>query len=255
MGDFIKSVKAYLYDKTVSPLAGAFVISCAVWNFKSLAVLFLSALPVEKRFEFISTALYPGNYDSILKVGVYPLVTALVYIFLYPYPAKWVYSFSRKRQHELQEIKKKIEGEALLTLEESRNIRRLMVDLEIDFDKQIAKKDEVIKRLTEMNSATENSLEVKPGNTSDVSVGDVPNELDPDLAGILQFIAENPGKDSDEIANFFIRENNAGEPMSRARFSLNFGRLSKLSYIRSSIRGLVNITQEGLEALARIGQV
>lgn len=39
--DTVKSIKAYLYDKTVSPLCGAFIVSWLLWNHRFvLAIIF-----------------------------------------------------------------------------------------------------------------------------------------------------------------------------------------------------------------------
>lgn len=103
MDDFIKSIKATLYDRTTSPLFGAFCISWIIWNYELILILFSSMEALEK-INFIKLALYPTFVECILRGGVYPLITAGAFIYGYPYPAKFVYEFTYKKQKELKEI-------------------------------------------------------------------------------------------------------------------------------------------------------
>lgn len=40
MNDIFKSLKAYLYDRSVSPLTGAFIMSWSVWNYRVFLTIF-----------------------------------------------------------------------------------------------------------------------------------------------------------------------------------------------------------------------
>lgn len=42
---------------------------------------------------------------------------------MYPYPAKFVYGFTRRRQREILELRRRIEDETPLTIEDSRRLR------------------------------------------------------------------------------------------------------------------------------------
>lgn len=39
MGEIIKSMKAFLYGRSSSPLFGAFIVSWAVWNYRVIITL------------------------------------------------------------------------------------------------------------------------------------------------------------------------------------------------------------------------
>lgn len=169
MDDIVKSVKAHLYDRTTSPLSGAFLLSWGVWNYKMLFVLF-SSLDVDVKFDYISTFLYPASYDCLMKGFVFPLLTTLFFIFIYPYPSRFVYEFWRRRQKEVKEIRQKIEDETPLTIEESREIRRAALQMEADFSRELDRKENEVRRLRE---ELENNLEL----SHDAHVNGKPNNL------------------------------------------------------------------------------
>lgn len=145
MEELSKSLKAILYGRVVSPLSGAFVLSWLVINWKALSFLFLDKAPVDIRIENIR-ALYNGN-EPLLLLAVYPLVSALFLIFIYPYPAKLAYWFSKKRTEELKKMKQEIEKQTLLTREESDDIRIAMEKSTTHTTGLLKEKDEAIAAL------------------------------------------------------------------------------------------------------------
>jgi hypothetical protein len=78
---------------------------------------------------------------------VYPVITALGFLFVYPYPAKYVFQFSRNRQKEITNIKKSIEADTLLTAAEARAIRRELYQLEAELEKELSRKNNEIDNL------------------------------------------------------------------------------------------------------------
>jgi DNA-binding transcriptional MerR regulator len=52
-----------------------------------------------------------------------PLASALFYIFAYPYPSKFIYEFSLKKNKELMDSRNQIEQNQLLTREESQRAK------------------------------------------------------------------------------------------------------------------------------------
>jgi len=66
---------------------------------------------------------------------------------LYPYPAKFVYGFVRRRQREINELRQLIEDETPLTIEESRTIRSEVVALESRYRKELDSANDEISRL------------------------------------------------------------------------------------------------------------
>jgi len=135
--DAVKSIKAYLYDKTVSPLCGAFIISWLLVNHRFVMSIIFGETLEEK---FLAMDNIIKTYDSwwiisgwFLYFIFIPLIFSLAYIFIYPYPAKHVYSFSKKRQMEINKLKNEIEQQRLLTVEESRELIMKHLELEDNY--------------------------------------------------------------------------------------------------------------------------
>ena len=169
MEDVSKSIKANLYEKASSPLAGAFSLSWFIWNYKLILTIF-SGLKLKEKIEYIEIILYPDFITTITVGFGYPLLSAVLLILIYPHPAKWIYEYWHTRQKELKEIKQKIEDDTPLTIEESRQLRRELLRLESDYDEEISKKNLEVDRLKEIIDRYENksSLPVLPSQRKDV---------------------------------------------------------------------------------------
>lgn len=155
--DVSRSIKSSLYDRATSPLFGAFAISWLAWNYKLILVVF-SSLVVGKKIIFIETMIYTESYSLLLSAFIYPLLTSITFIFLYPIPASHIYRYWHSQQIKLKKIKQEIEDETPLTIEESRNIRREILTLESKYDSEITRKDSEISRLKEIVKNLESSL-------------------------------------------------------------------------------------------------
>lgn len=151
MDDMFKSIRATLYDRTASPLFGAAAISWIVWNHRMILVLF-SGMSAQEKFAYIDGVLYSEPNTKWLLWLVGPAATALLALFIYPYPAKWVYRFWRQRQRELREIRQQIEDSTPLTIDESRKLRRQIIDIQSDYEQQLTKRSEEIERFKKMLS-------------------------------------------------------------------------------------------------------
>ena len=156
--DIVKSIKAALYDRTTSPLFGALAVSWSLWNYKIFVVLF-SGMTAPEKLAYIQNSLYGDSWDRALFWVIGPIVTALVFLFLYPYPAKWVFRFWRRRQKELRDIRQEIEDATPLTIEESRRIRRQIIDIQAEHDREIARRSEELERTKQALTDREASIE------------------------------------------------------------------------------------------------
>lgn len=146
IGDIFKSIQAYVGERLVSPLIGSFVISWCLWNYKFFVILFSSA-SVRDTFSLINEISFPDTTAILTKGIVYPLLTALGYIFLYPYPARWVYRFNVLMQKALVEIKQRIDDETPVNQETVRKIRASAQQQITELQKEVDRKDEEIERL------------------------------------------------------------------------------------------------------------
>ncbi|MER0509813.1 hypothetical protein ABR850_10285 [Aeromonas veronii] len=140
------SIKAYLYDRAVSPLMGGFIVSWCFWNYK-LILLIISDTPTLEKFRIINEGLYATYLDTLTYGIAFPLITTVGYIFIYPYPAEYVFKFAQKRQKRLSNIKREIEGSTLLSVEEARELRHKQYMLEEKYNLEIDKKNNEIEKL------------------------------------------------------------------------------------------------------------
>jgi hypothetical protein len=120
--DLLKSAKETIVERMTSPLLGSFAVAWCLWNYKFLVILF-SENGVSQTFKLIESIAFPDLWSVFNRGVLFPLISALVYVFAYPYPARFIYAFTLKRQREVNQIKRQIEEETLLTLEQSREIR------------------------------------------------------------------------------------------------------------------------------------
>lgn len=120
--EIIASAKEQAAERLASPLIGSFAVSWCLWNYKFIVILFSEA-SVSRTFEMIATVSFPDAFSVALRGVVLPLLTAAAYIFVYPYPAKYVYGFTLRRQREINDLRRQIADETPLTLEESRQLR------------------------------------------------------------------------------------------------------------------------------------
>lgn len=111
-----------------------------------------------------------------------------------PYPSKYVFEFTRKKQKEIVDIKREIEEETLLTAKASRNIRQEITDLEENIQKNLERKDteierlkQVIEKLEKNNDNASNNLPPEPKALSNESL--VENQV-----RLLKLIGASPEK-------------------------------------------------------------
>jgi hypothetical protein len=113
----------------------------------------------KNRISFIEQVLYPDLWESIFFLGAGPLLTSLVFLFGYPYPARFVFRFWRQKQKELRDIRMIIENESLLTLEQSKRIRRQIIEIQTDYDQQIRKLEDELERYKSALASKDKEIE------------------------------------------------------------------------------------------------
>ncbi len=116
--DSLSSIRDGLVSRVYSPLSGAFILSWALWNYRFLLVLF-SSMPVRQKITYID-ATYFKNATELLFFGfLLPLISALTYLYVYPYFSKYVYEYTKAKSVELEDIKNRLERKRLITSEEA----------------------------------------------------------------------------------------------------------------------------------------
>ncbi len=144
--EITKSIKAHLYDRTSSPLLGAFLFSWLIWNFKFIMLIF-SSESIDVKYDILESQLYTDHLHYLYYWLITPFITSVIFLYVYPFPAKWVFKFTRKRQQQLKELRQSIDDEELLDNKESRKLKREVYELEQSFDAVVKKKDEELKIL------------------------------------------------------------------------------------------------------------
>ena len=122
------SLKARLYDFTVSPLLVTFVASWLIWNYR-FWLLLTSPLSYQEKILIVKGDLFPCWYDRLLGGFVYPFGSAILFLLLYPLIANPVYKFWRQQHNKLRQIKKELDDQTPLTREDEVRIREEIRDV------------------------------------------------------------------------------------------------------------------------------
>ncbi len=155
LGEVSKSFKAVIYDRLSSPLFPTFTISWCLWNYKLFFVLF-SSKEVETKFSYIDNVLYGvGFWAHLGDMFAYPLLTSLLFLLVYPHPARWIFEYWRYQQKKLKEIRIKIENETPVTVEEVDRIKRSYMEMNDELRYEIGLKESAINVYREKNRQLE----------------------------------------------------------------------------------------------------
>lgn len=146
---FTNSIKATLYDRISNPLSNSFLFSWVLWNYKIIVILFSSLRPYEKISEidiFISTTVFKVDFYEPLGYWcsngfLFPLLSALLYLYIYPIPSKIIYEHWLGKQKELQDLKNKVDEVKLLSFEDSQRIKKSALDMEFSYVDYMSEKD------------------------------------------------------------------------------------------------------------------
>jgi hypothetical protein len=175
----LNSIKHVINDRISSPLAGSFIISWLIVNYKFLIVLF-SLQSVENKFVLISF-LFPIDIwlpalTTFSKLVVIPLAFTVFYIYLYPIPARKVYEHVRKEQIKLEDLRNEIEKASVLTNEQATNLKRQHY-LEVSaLRADLNKRDDEISNLRNIMDSTQKEKEftnaIETLESSDINTDD-----------------------------------------------------------------------------------
>lgn len=197
LSDLAKTVKAQLYERVSSPLLGAFAISWAAWNYRFVLVL-VSSMPVAEKFAYIDSNIFDSYKNIFLHGTLYPLLTTLSLIFIYPFPAKFVYEYWRKRQRDLKEIQQRIDDETPLTREEARELRHETLNAKLEFEQglehrsaEITRLKEIIKELQPREKLDADRSPKKQAKPTPPKVAEASSTLDENQVQMMKKIAES----------------------------------------------------------------
>jgi len=173
MEDIKKTILDTLNERIASPLIGGYIISWILWNSKTVLIL-LSTKSVEEKYYFINYNIYHDNFHFFLSGMLAPLFFALFFIFIFPYPEKFVYRFWHTRKKELMDEKQKIDDQKLLSVGDSRKLKRRYLELELEFNESLEKKNNEIRNLKSIIAENEKNKLIEDGTNilSDLKAAD-----------------------------------------------------------------------------------
>jgi hypothetical protein len=247
--ELLKSAKETLAERLASPLLGGFAVAWCFWNYKFLVILF-SAAGVSQTFKLIDTVAFPDSWSLVTRGGVYPLVSALLYVFAYPYPARIVYTFTLKRQREVNQIRRQIEEETLLTLEQSRTLRAEYVQLE---RKNQGSVDRLNTEISRLSAALDQVQRESEGGTHLAPAERLYAALEPTQLSLLQLLEKRGGKVPEA-------ELIKGSTESRVKAEFDLGELERRNLIHKNFDQDLRVytfqfTHEGRRALLGGGKL
>lgn len=155
--DILESFRVNWISRISSPLFAALAVSWAVWNHRLLFTLFANQT-IPWRFAYIDKVLYPTWEAHVLYHLLLPIVSAIVYLYLFPIPARGVFRHTLKNKVELNNLAKQIEGQRLLTEEDAKALREQMANVEATRAKQEEELKSQLKLFRESNSQLSSQL-------------------------------------------------------------------------------------------------
>jgi hypothetical protein len=233
--EIIASAKEQAAERLASPLLGGFAVAWCVWNYKFIVILFSEA-SVSTTFAMIHSIAFPDLWTIVSRGVVLPLLTAAAYIFLYPYPARLVYGFTLRRQREVNELRRLIENETPLTLEESRTLKtEVLAD-------EARHQVEVDRLNAELLRAKEDLKRPRPGTSSSLK-GSIRPNLSSSQLKILGVLKEIGGA---ILQGSLVAENDP----RKVQMEFDLGELERLKLVKKDYRDGANdwryeLTQEG----------
>lgn len=255
MDDLIKSFKAQLYDRVTSPLFSSLLIAWATWNHRIFFAL-LSSSDVAKRFEIIDEVLYPTWKEVLGRGTVYPLLSALFLIYVFPVPARWAYEYTRSEQKRLKAIQQRIDDETPITQEDARELRVAIRKADSEFEKALEERHKIIEKLrSEVNSLRE------PKSKSDSELNASQDALDlPNVAA-----QELPDNRQLELLNKLVDLHSAGglrkDELTKAEnsrdqllFDYAYDELWRNEFIQTNPAGRIVLSPKGRRLLVTIDQ-
>jgi hypothetical protein len=126
------SIKAKLYDSTYTPFVSSYIVAWIFLNHKYLLIYF-----GDFKNKLSLLRMYEISFSDI----IIPLIVALLYVYIYPYFFKKLYTYTLNKQKEQLTIKQGIENKKLLSIEQSREIRLEQYKFEDIIDKKDKKVD------------------------------------------------------------------------------------------------------------------
>jgi len=153
--EFRKSLKASLYERTASPIIGAFVSAWLIFNWKLCLIMAIADDSIYERLAYIEKSPYidiwPNFYSPAIAagifIGLYPLASLLPYM--------WWEWYAKKKA----EIKNSMQRGVLISLEKSIQLRNEIDNQEAKFEEMLKSKEQKNAELLVMHDNLQKLLE------------------------------------------------------------------------------------------------
>lgn len=132
-------------QRFTNPVTGAFSVSWLIINYR-IPVLIFSDGSYADKFKYIEQSIFATPQDIWLRGVLYPSLASVLYIFVLPFPTKWVYYWTLTRQKGLNKVRNDVQGVKQLTLAES-----------VDLEKKLATAEAVAEQARQGQSQLENA--------------------------------------------------------------------------------------------------
>jgi hypothetical protein len=241
--DIANSTKTALIERFSSPLIGSFALAWCAWNYRFIVVL-LSDASISQTFELIDKTIFPDLSAVLGKGLLFPMITACLYVFIYPYPARFIYEFTLKRQREINDVRRRINDETPLSLEESRRLKADFINFERKNQQTITGLNEEITRLRAALDGVEDKTADPPVHAAKEGVDE---ELPLSQLALLQELEAYGGK---AFEGQFLNSNR--NERTRVQFDIGELKLKELItrvYLASKSDHQISFTHEGRKAL------
>jgi hypothetical protein len=267
MKDFFESLRQQISDRMSSPVFGSFFISWICWNHRYLFVLF-SDLPVEYRFTLAHSLLYPTSWAFWSHVVLWPILSTVGYILIYPRLSKPLLVYWDAQQKALADLRNAAQKKTLLTADESQKIILDAIDQRTKFEEILGRQAREIETLknvqdsgpggklkdaTERISALERELDrTRAASLPQNPLGHLPPETVRGVRQVLQILA----KASNQTQNKEDLLKNLGATQLKAQVYIDNAISAQLAEwaepslqinLRLSPRGREYVVREGLD--------
>lgn len=139
-----KSVESILSQRLTSPFYGTLIISWLIWNWK---IIYLTIFVSEDNITGTKIEYIVANYNDVNHIVWLPLISTGAILLLLPFITNGAYwldlIFNKWRVNK----KNFVESKQLLTIEDSINLRELLLTSEKRFDTLLADKNAEIEQL------------------------------------------------------------------------------------------------------------
>lgn len=153
------SVASILYERTSSPLFGAFSLSWLAWNWKIPYVTFFVSEHqlLTTKIEWITS-----NGGSLNTLLWYPLLSTVFLVLIVPFLSNGAYWVSIRFNKWRLDARHSIEKKTMLTLEQSLALREEILDSEKRLERLLEGKNKELKDLTEKIAHLESEKKFYP---------------------------------------------------------------------------------------------